>query len=59
MLDPQLVGRVDVAAGVEQDVGDVAGGQAQQDEDQHRDAEQRHHHQPKAPNQIGPQRSPP
>ena len=59
MLDAQLVGGIDVAARVEQDVGDVAGSQAQQDEDQHRDAEQRHQHQPKAPNQIGPQRPPP
>ena len=55
----RLVGRIDEAAGVEQDVGDVARRQAQQHEDDHRDAEQGHQHQAEAPHQIGAHRLPP
>ena len=48
-----LVGRIDIAGGVEQDVDDVAGHDAQQHEDDDRDPDQGHEHQSKAPHDIG------
>ena len=52
-LDLGLLGRIDQAGGVEQDVGDVAGNQAEQRENDHRDPEQRQEHEREAPHQIG------
>ena len=53
LLDVELVLRVDHARGAEQDVGDVAGDEPQQHENDHRDPEQRQEHQREAPHQIG------
>ena len=47
-----LLGRIDEAGGVEQDVDDVAGHYAQQHKDDDRDPDQGHEHQSKAPHDI-------
>ena len=47
-----LVGGIDEAGGVEQDVDDVAGNDAQQEEDDDRYPEQGHEHQAKAAHDI-------
>ena len=54
-----LVRRIDHAGGIEQDVDDVAGHDAQQHEDDHRDPEQGQEHQQEAPDQIGTPMPPP
>jgi hypothetical protein len=51
--DLRLVGRIDQAGGIEQDVGDVARHDAQQHEDRHRHAEQREHHQQQTLHDVG------
>ena len=53
VLEPGLVGRIDHPGGGEQDVGDVARHEAEQHEDQHRDAEQREQHQEQATDDVG------
>ncbi len=57
--DLRLLGRVDEARGVEQDVGDVARGDPQHHKDDHRDPEQCQEHQAETPHQIGCHGSPP
>ena len=52
LLEIGLVGGIDEARGVEQDVDDIAGHDAQQHEDDDRDPEQGHEHQSKAPHDI-------
>ena len=47
-----LVGGIDEAGGVEQDVDDVAGDDAQQHEDDDRDPDQGHEHQGEASHDI-------
>ena len=51
-LQVGLVGRVDIAGGIEQDVDDVTGHDAQQHEDDDRDPDQGHEHQGEAPHDI-------
>ena len=53
LLQIGLFLRVDETGGVEQDVGDIAGHQAQQDEDDDRHADQCHNHQQQAAYDIG------
>jgi hypothetical protein len=48
-----LVGGIDEARGIEQDVDDIAGHDAQQEEDDDRDPEQGNEHQPEAAHDIG------
>ncbi len=51
-----LVGGIDHAGGIEQDVDDVAGHDAQQDEDDDRDPDQGQEHQGEAAHDIGKHR---
>jgi hypothetical protein len=57
--DLRLLGRIDKARGVEQDIGDVAGRDAQHQEDDYRYPEQCQEHQAEAPHQIGSHGLPP
>ena len=52
LLQIGLVGGIDIAGGVKQDVDDIAGHDAQQHEDDDRDPEQGHEHQDEAPHEI-------
>src|SRR5882757_2099454 len=52
-LQVGLVGGIDEAGGVEQDVDNVAGNDPQQHEDDDRDPEQGHEHQEQPPDDIG------
>ena len=47
-----LVGGIDEAGGVEQDIDDIAGHDAEQEEDDDRNPDQGHEHQSKAPHDI-------
>jgi hypothetical protein len=55
LLDLRFVGRVDHAGGAEQDIGDVAGDDPQQHENEDGDSEQGQEHQQEAPDQVGSQ----
>ena len=54
-----LVGGVDIAGRGKQDIDDVAGHDAQQEEDDDRNPDQRHQHQGKAPHDISKHLAPP
>jgi hypothetical protein len=51
-LEIGLVGRIDEARRIEQDIDDIAGHDAQQAEDDDRDSDQRHEHQGETPHDI-------
>ena len=59
LLQMRLVGGIDIAGGVKQDIDDVAGHDTQQHEDDDRDPEQGHEHQGDAPHDIGKHRTAP
>ena len=59
LLQMRLVGRIDIARGIKQDIDDVARHDTQQHKDDDRDPEQGHEHQHDAPHDISKHRTAP